>query len=92
MVNGGKKFFDIAFQTKRKVSIILANFSGEAFKSQNRFMSSFEVAARIRIVNETFVKKRIQNSVNRMMDNPVPHTGFMNMSQLWIFDIEGCII
>lgn len=54
-------------------------------------MSPFANPARIRIVNECFIKNWIQNPINRMVQKSVANRGFVDCSLFWIRNIKSFI-
>jgi len=52
---------------------------------------SFAVAAGVRIKNKFSIKVRVQRPVHCMMNEPVAYARFVNMSRLWIIELERFI-
>jgi hypothetical protein len=91
MINIGKKLFDIAFQNPTGFCIVFTDFICKFAKSVNGLMCPLVVSARIRIGNESLIKKGIHNPIDGVVQQSVPDRCFMNISRFWIIDFERLI-
>lgn len=86
-----EKLFDVAFQNPASLGIVLANFIRERAKPIDRPVRAFPNPARIRISDKCFLKKRIKNPINGVMQQSVANCRFMNIPRLRIIDLERLI-
>ena len=91
MIDIGEKFPDVAFQNPTCPRVVFGNFSCKIHKSIYGFMSSLAHSARVRIGDESPVEKRIQNPINRVVQKPIAHTGFVDVPGLGIVYLERLI-
>lgn len=91
MVYRGEKLPDIAFEYPTSFCIISTDFTCKCLKSFQGFMRPFTITARIRIGDECCIEKRIQDTVQGVMHQPVPHQSFVDVSWFGIGDFEGAI-
>jgi len=91
VVNAGKEFFNIAFQYPAGFGVVFADFKGNRTKPIQRFVSSFANSAGKRIGDKDFIKKRVKFAVNGVMNQPVPHARFVDISRLGVGNIKGLI-
>lgn len=68
--------------------VVFGNDIAEFSESVYGFMHAFVFLAGKRIRDKLFIKKRIKDSVNRVMQQPVSHAGLMNIPGLWVIDFE----
>ena len=54
-------------------------------------MRTFAPPTRIRIADKPLVEKRIQFSIQRMMQQPVADSSFVDVTRLWVGDFESVV-
>ena len=91
MINSIKKLLNIAFERKTRPREISAFGADRSLYCDNPFVNAFVCAAGKRSGNESFIKNRIQDSENSMVQNPIADRCLMNMSHFWITDIKASI-
>ncbi len=91
MVNRIKKLSNVAFQSKTCFRIVSAHLTQHGSQSLHSFVVSFTDATGKRIVNIGRFKNWIQNLKNSMVNYSVSNSGFVNVPQFWIMDVETCI-
>jgi len=88
VINRIKKLPHVALEYEARPRIISALPPDHTFGGQHTFVRTFADAARKRISDEGFLKDRIQNPENCMMQNPITHHGLVNVAHFWITNIE----
>lgn len=91
MVDGGEEFFDITLENPSCPRMITGNLVGETSETIQSPVDSFLISAGIRIGDKKPVEKRIQNTIDSPMDNPVSNLRFMNVSWLRVGNVEGFV-
>lgn len=91
MINISKEFFNITFQNPTGFGIILTDNIDIFFEFIDCPVRAFFISARIGICDESFVKKWIENSVDGMVQKPIAHAGFVNISWFLVIDFESLI-
>ncbi len=86
-----EEFSDIAFQNEAFSGAIPAYAAGFALQNIHPFMRAKPDPARERRRDERFFKDRIQHRKYRVMQNAVADFRFMDMSLLWIGNVEAVI-
>ena len=61
------------------------------FKAAYRFMRAFTDSARIRIKNKTFIKNRVKNPKNSVMQDPVPDAGLTDAPKLGVCYVKWLV-
>jgi len=91
MINIREKFPDVAFQNPAGLCIIFAGPICERAKSVDSSVRSFPDPTGIRISNKCFLKKRIKNPVNGVVEQSVANARFENVPRFGIIDLERLI-
>ena len=91
MVNIGEKLSDIAFQNPAGSRIVFADNVSKFAESVDRLMRPLVQSAGIRIGDKSSIKKRVKDSVNGVVEQPVPDGGFMDIPRLRVGYIERLI-
>ena len=81
MVNVLKKLSDVAFQNPAGFGVILADFTGEGAKTIDGFMRTLVFSAGKGIDDKGSVKKWIEFSVNRVVQEAVAYARFVDRFQ-----------
>ena len=84
MINGSEELLDVAFQYPALLGVILGDFACEIFESLHSFVRTLVQTAGIRVGNKLFIKVGIENSIDRMMQEPVSDRSFVDISRLGV--------
>ncbi len=91
MINSIKKFLNIAFKRKTWPRKIFALGANHSFYRQNAPMDAFVDTTGKRGRDKSFIKDRIQNSKNSVMQNAVANRCFMNVPHFRVANIKSRI-
>jgi hypothetical protein len=91
VVNGGKKLPYVTFEHPHRARMIAGHLIGIGAKLVDSFVPSFPFSTRIRGRDKGIVKKWIQFSVERMVEQAVSHVCFVDITWLGVRDIK-CLI
>lgn len=70
----------------------MSRASRKLFESVNSCMSAFVYSARVRIKNESSIKKMVYYTNKCLMNNPITYLRFVNMASLRIIDVKSLIV
>lgn len=90
MIDGVKKLFNVAFEDKA-LPVMSIDSIGNFFKPADHAMATFIVAAWIGIVNKCQFKDSIECFEYRVVHDAVPHTWFMDKTELGVADIKTMV-
>lgn len=71
--------------------MIVGSLASKALEAVESLVDSFIISASVRISNEQSVEKRIEDAVDGAMDYSVSHPRLMDISRLWVGDIERLV-
>ena len=91
MIDARKELSDIALQNPASTRVVLRDLIGECPKPIHRFVCPFPETAGIRISNECSIKERVQLAIERVVDEPVAHTRFVDVAWLRVTYFEMMI-
>jgi hypothetical protein len=91
LVNGGKEFFNVAFEHPAGFGIILTRFPKVSLNLSVGFVRTFIQTTRIGVMNKSFVEVWVQDSIDRMMKQSISNCGLMNVSRLGVRDVESVV-
>ncbi len=89
VINARKKFLNITLQDKTRISVISANLFRYSLQNLHAFMCTESYPARKRSRDESRLKNRVHDRKNRVVQNPVPHRRFVNMTLFGVADIKA---
>jgi len=88
MIHAVKKLPDITLKHETWFCSVCADSMHYFLQSCNAFVRTVSDPARKRRRYKSFLKNRVANRKNGVMQNAVAHARLMNMPLLWIGDIE----
>lgn len=91
LIDTREEFPYVALQDPACMCMILAHSMCKFTESVHRSMGTFFLPARVRIMYERPVEERIELAIERMMQEPVPHDCFMDITRLRVGDIEWLV-
>ncbi len=91
VINRIEKLPHVALEREARPRIILTLSTDHAFGGQHPLVCTLIDSARKRIGDKGLLKNRIENSENRMVQNPIAHRGLVNVAHFRIADIETLI-
>ena len=91
VVNGIKKFFNIAFQNKAWMRAIFADFPRHGVKSRDASVRAVTNATRKGRSDKCRLENRIDNGEYGVMQDAIPHERFVDMPLLGILNIKSGI-
>lgn len=91
MANAGKKFLYITFENPASLRIVVADLVGKCPELIDGFMGAFSISAGKRVCNECFIKEGVQYPVNCVVQEPISNTCFMDVSWLWVVNLERVV-
>ena len=91
MINGIKKLPDVALEDKACLCVVFARLTQHMSQNLHSFVISFADATGKRIVNIGRFKYWVQDFKHRVMKHPIPDSGLVNVTKLWIVNIKAGI-
>ena len=88
VIYSGEKFSDITFQNPNCAGMIVRNLPRIFAEAIYRPVCAFDAATRIGIEDKLGIKIRIQNSVDGMMQKPIPDGGLVNIPRFGVVDAK----
>lgn len=86
-----EKLLNITFQGKTIFGVVFTYSSGHLFQSFDSNMVTLTDTTRKRVLNKCWLKDGIEDSKQSMVNNTITNGCFVNMSNLWIRNIESKI-
>jgi hypothetical protein len=91
VIDVGEEFSDVAFQNPDRVRVVLRDFESLVAETIYGSVCAFDASTRVRVKNKFWIEVRIQDSVNGVMQKPIPDGRFVNVARFWIIDPERLI-
>lgn len=91
LVDGSKEFSYVALQHPASTVIALGYLPYKISETIHRPVRSFEISARVGIMDKLSVKVGIQNAIDGVVKQSVSHVGFMNTSGLRVIYSERLV-
>ena len=91
MINTRKKLFDVALEHPCGASMVFTDLIDKLAEAIDGLVCPLPNLTRKRIVDEIGYKERIENPVDRMMQETIAHRGFVNVAEFGIVDFEMLI-
>lgn len=91
MIDRSKELADIALQHPARTRVVPRYLIGKIPKAVHGSVRSLAVSTRIGIGDPCLVEKRVQLSVQSMVDQTVLYCRLVDVSRLGIGDLEGVI-
>jgi hypothetical protein len=91
VIDVGEEFSDVAFQNPDRVRVVLRDFESLVAETIYGSVCAFDASTRVRVENKFWIEVRIQDSVNGVMQKPIPDGRFVNVARFWIVDPKRLI-
>lgn len=91
MVYRGKELPYVAFEHPNRARVIMRYLIGKGAKAIYRLVPAFISSARVRVGNESPIKKWVELAVERVMQQTVSHARLMYVPWLWVGNVERLI-
>src|SRR3989344_2893044 len=88
LIDGGEEFSDVAFEYPAGAGVVARNFVRELPEPIHRLVRALASAAGARVCNERAVEERGELAIQRMVEKPVTHCGFVDVAGLGVGYLE----
>lgn len=91
MVYAGKELAYVTFKYPCGLGVVFRYLAGKRLKLVHRLVRTLPYPTRVGVVYKCFVEEGIENSVDCMVEQPVAHTGLVDVARLGVGDFEVVI-